>query len=101
MMTMRFLVEITVQFPPELRDPESERRATLLARELERGVQLRRSGAIERIWRVPGALRNVGIWQAEDATELHELLASLPLFPWIEATVTPLAKHPVEWELGD
>ena len=96
---MRFLVEIEVDFPPELREPDSGRRAALLAQELERGVELRRSGAIERIWRVPGALRNVAIWQAADATELHELISSLPLFPWIKAAVTPLATHPIEREL--
>jgi len=95
---MRFLVEIAVEFSPELRDPENPRRAELLARELERGVELRRAGSIERIWRVPGGLRNVGIWVAADATELHGLIASLPLYPWIKATVTPLAEHPVERE---
>lgn len=96
---MLFLVEIAVELPDELRDPASERRAALLAAELERGVALRRSGAIQRIWRVPGALRNVGIWSAADATELHDLLASLPLFPWIRAEVTPLATHPIEREV--
>lgn len=97
---MRFLVEIRVELPPELRDPESERRRQLLASELARGVELRRAGAIASIWRVPGALRNLGVWEAEDATALHELISSLPLFPWIECTVTPLAEHPVEREAG-
>lgn len=95
---MQFLVEIVVAFPAELRDPGSTRRGELLAQELERGVQLRRAGSIERIWRVPGGLRNVGVWSAADATKLHELIASLPLYPWIEARVTPLAEHPVERE---
>src|SRR4051794_36646452 len=93
---MRFLVEITVELPPELRDPESERRATLLAAELERGVELRRAGMIEAIWRVPGEMRNAGIWQAADATELHEAIVSLPCSPWFRVKVTPLAEHPVE-----
>jgi muconolactone D-isomerase len=96
-----FLVEIAVVFPPELRDPRSERRRELLEQELQRGIELRRSGAIHSIWRVPGALRNVGVWSAADATELHELLSSLPLFPWIDATVTPLATHPVEKAVGE
>jgi muconolactone D-isomerase len=93
---MRFLVEITVELPPELRDPESERRAHLLEAELARGVELRGGGTIEAIWRVPGELRNVGIWQAADATELHEAITSLPLSNWIRVKVTPLAEHPVE-----
>ena len=98
---MRFLVEITVEFPAELRDPQSERRRELLTAELERGIELRRSGRIEKIWRIPGGLRNVGIWNAEDATELHELIASLPLYSWIKASVTPLATHPVESAVDD
>lgn len=98
---MRFLVEITVELPPELRDPESERRASLLAAELERGVELRRAGTIESIWRVPGELRNVGIWQAADATELDEAISSLPLANWLRVEVTPLAQHPIERKLAE
>lgn len=96
---MRFLVEIEVDFPPELRDPESDRRKALLSKELERGVELRRAGSIEHIWRIPGGLRNVGVWSAADATELNELLSSLPLYTWITAKVTPLALHPIEREV--
>jgi len=93
---MRFLVEITVELPPELRDPDSERGVQLLAAELERGVELRRAGTIEAIWRVPGEMRNAGVWQAADATALHEAIVSLPLSPWFRVKVTPLADHPVE-----
>lgn len=90
---MEFLVEIEVSLPPDM---EGERRTKLLEAELERGLELRRSGALVRIWRVPGALRNVGVWSAEDATALHDLIASLPAFRWLRASVTPLAQHPVE-----
>jgi muconolactone D-isomerase len=93
---VRFLVEIRVKLPFELLDPEGARRRELLAAELERGVELRRNGTIEHIWRVPGQLRNVGIWQAADATELHEAICSLPLAPWLRVKVTPLADHPIE-----
>lgn len=97
---MKFLVEITIDLPPELRDPASERRAALLAAELERGVELRRAGTIEAIWRVPGELRNVGVWSAADATALHAAISSLPLATWMRSRVTPLADHPVELEAG-
>lgn len=96
---MRFLVEITVDLPPALRDPGSEERSRLLAAELERGVELRRAGVIESIWRIPGALRNVGVWQVGDADELHEAIRSLPLAEHIRAAVTPLAEHPIEREV--
>lgn len=90
---MEFLVRIEVSLPPDM--PEA-RRAELAAAERDHGLELRRRGAIQRIWRVPGGLRNVGIWEARDATELHELINGLPLFPWIRADVTALAQHPLE-----
>jgi muconolactone D-isomerase len=48
------------------------------------------------IWRIPEALGNVGFWESADATELHEHLSSLPLFPCLTAEVTPLAEHPLQ-----
>jgi muconolactone D-isomerase len=90
---MEFLVQIEVSLPGDM--PEQQR-ADLLAAERERGLELRRRGVIERIWRVPGGLRNVGIWQARDTTELHEAISALPLFPWLRAEVTALARHPLE-----
>jgi muconolactone D-isomerase len=89
---VKFLVRIEVRLPEAMGDDE---RAELLAAELERGRELVDAGAIWAIWRVPGALRNVGIWEAPDATALHELIASLPLYRWLDAEVTPLADHPL------
>ena len=85
-------MEIAVRLPGALSDDE---RAELAAAELERGRELVDAGVITAIWRIPGALRNVGIWEATDATELHEHLTSLPLFRWLTAEVTPLADHPL------
>jgi muconolactone D-isomerase len=90
---VRFLVEIDVRLPATLGETE---RAELLDAELERGRQLVEAGVIRAIWRIPGAIRNVGIWEAADATELHEHLTSLPLFPWLTAEVRPLAVHPLQ-----
>jgi muconolactone D-isomerase len=90
---MEFLVEIEVSLPQDLPDA---RRQELSALELERGKQLRAAGTIVRIWRVPGRRANVGIWQAADATELHDAISSLPLFPWMDVEVAPLATHHLE-----
>lgn len=95
---MEFLVQIEVTLPSTLSD---EKRAALLDAELQRGVELRRRGSIRAIWRVPGGIQNVGVWNAADATELHDLLSSLPLFPHLDAQVTPLALHPIERALRD
>ncbi len=79
--------------PPTLAAEEQSR---LAAAEAQRGRELREAGAIVRIWRVPGRTANVGIWSAVDPTALHEEIASLPMFPYLRAEVTPLATHPLE-----
>jgi muconolactone D-isomerase len=89
---VEFLVEIEVRMPPEL---EEGMRAGLVRDELARGIELARAGILRAIWRVPGRLANRGIWTAADATELHAALVSLPLWPYMEVTVTALAQHPL------
>jgi muconolactone D-isomerase len=90
---VEFLVEIQVNLPPDMSAGE---RAALLERERARGLELKAAGTIVRIWRVPGRLANVGIWQAPDADVIHAALTSLPVFPWVDARVTALATHYLE-----
>ncbi len=85
-----FLVEIEIELPPSTPDDE---RVALVAAEAARGKELRDAGSIVRMWRVPGRRANVGIWKAADASELHELIGSLPLFPWMNVQVRALADH--------
>ena len=51
-------------------------------------------GILERLWRLPGQGRALGLWQAEDGGQLDEVLAALPLSPWLSVEVTPLTEHP-------
>jgi muconolactone D-isomerase len=88
---VEFMVHTRVQWPPD-GDPGLKQR--LIAEEAERAQELVEGGYIRRLWRIPGRWANVGLWRAEDATALHEALASLPLFPWLEIRVQPLAAHP-------
>ena len=90
---MEFLVQIQVTFPPGLASTD---RQELMEREQARGWELKNEGVIRRMWRIPGRTANVGIWDAADATALHDALSSLPMFPYIDATVTPLATHYLE-----
>jgi muconolactone D-isomerase len=92
-----FLVRITVALPHTLPREEVER---LVAAERVRGRELVDAGAIRRIWRLPGGTRNVGIWRAEDATALHDLLMSLPMAPYFTTHVEVLATHPLEADAG-
>jgi muconolactone D-isomerase len=85
-----FLVEIEIEWPPSMTEDE---RAVLLVAEAARGRELRDAGSIVRMWRIPGRRANVGVWEAADATELHGLLSSLPVFPWMDVRVRALADH--------
>jgi muconolactone D-isomerase len=90
-----FLVQMQVNIPPDMPGGQQD---DLRAREKERGLQLRAEGTIRRVWRVPGRVANIGYWEAPDATVLHEKIASLPMFPWLDVQVTPLALHYLEAE---
>jgi muconolactone D-isomerase len=89
---MEFLVQIDVALPPDL---PAEQREALLADERRRGEELVADGAIQGIWRIPGRQANVGIWEAVDASALHDLLVSLPVWRYASVNVTALAKHPL------
>ncbi len=87
---MEFLLSIEVRLPPEMSAQERER---LIAAERLRGAELAEKGTIRAIWRVPGRFANKAIWSAADATELHDAITSLPLWPYIDVEVVPLARH--------
>ncbi len=88
---MEFLVEIDVQWPP---DGDPQRRAQLVEAETKRAAELAAKGILKRVWRIPGRWANFGLWEASDATALHEAISSLPFFPWLKVVVRPLAVHP-------
>jgi muconolactone D-isomerase len=90
---VEFLVAIQANLPGSMTEEE---RANLLAKERVRAFELRRAGTVQRMWRIPGRFANVGVWVADDATELHNQIASLPLFRWLDVQVTALARHYVE-----
>ena len=88
---MEFLVQINISFPSDMTEcTQSE----LYDAETARSKILATEGFLVRLWRLPGRRSNWGLWQANDATELHEALASLPLWRYMEVEVVPLARHP-------
>lgn len=86
---MEFLVQIAL----DVQAVPADERLELLARERDVGLRLRRDGAIERMWRLPGQTGTLSVWRVADATELHERLSEFPLFPWMTVQVTALAQH--------
>lgn len=90
MIGMEFLVHMEViAF-----ETGSEAEKILREEEAIRARELASAGTLVRLWRVPGRRENWGIWNAEDANQLHAALTSLPLFPYLRITVHPLATHP-------
>jgi muconolactone delta-isomerase len=93
-----FLVRQSNRVPPT--SEGKELRARLQPLERERAQELRDAGILVRLWRVPGTRDSIGLYRAADATALHEALASLPMFPWMEISVEALATHPQEQRPG-
>lgn len=90
---MEFLVRTSNRIPPEF---PAERQQELRTAERQRAMELREAGILRRLWRVPGTRDAIGLYEAADATILHDALASLPMFPWMDIRVEPLATHPQE-----
>lgn len=88
---MLFHVRMDVSIPHDL---PADVRADLIARERARALQLQRAGVWPQLWRIVGEYANISIFDVESGDELHELLSSLPLFPYMRCHVTPLAAHP-------
>jgi len=89
---VEFLVEIEIRLPTDLGERE---RADLIEAEFAQGRLMAQAGHLRAIWRIPGRRANLGIWAAADASALHEALSGLPMWPYMDITVTALAAHPL------
>jgi len=88
---MLFHVRMDVAIPHDM-DPGV--RGELVAAEKARAEEIQRSGKWPELWRIAGEYANISIFDVDSTDELHDLLLSLPLFPYMRMKVTPLAKHP-------
>jgi muconolactone D-isomerase len=84
---MLFHVQMTVRVPEDI-DPEKLKRLT--SQEHERAGELVRQRKWIHAWRMVGKWANFSIFSVENPAELHEILNSLPLFPFMEIEVTAL-----------
>lgn len=88
---MLFHVRMEVRIPHDL---PAEQANELKAREKVVAQDIQRRGKWPHLWRVAGRYANISIFDVADVDELHTLLSSLPLFPFLDIQVTPLARHP-------
>lgn len=88
---MLFHVRMDVRLPHDM--PE-EKAAELKRVEKARAEELQRAGAWRHLWRIAGQYSNISIFDVRDNDELHALLSSLPLFPFMRIEVMALLRHP-------
>jgi muconolactone D-isomerase len=91
---MEFLVEFEVNVPDGA--PVSEIDARNLA-EASAAARLVDEGHLLRLWKppaAPGETKALGLYRADSEDQLAGLLGALPLYDWMNITVTRLEAHP-------
>jgi muconolactone D-isomerase len=91
---MEFLVEFEVNVPDGA--PASEIEARNHA-EASAAARLVDEGHLLRLWKppvAPGETKALGLYRADSKAQLGGLLGALPLYDWMDITVTPLEPHP-------
>lgn len=88
---MLFKVTMDVQLPHTMPKESAD---ALKSAERELAQRLQHAGKWRHLWRVAGRYANISIFDVADATELHDLLISLPLFPYMKIEVEALCRHP-------
>ena len=88
---MLFMVEMNVNVPL---DTDPVRFSDLKAAEKDRSQELQKAGTWRHIWRVVGQYSNVSIFDVESNAQLHDIVSTLPLYPFMDVKVTALCRHP-------
>jgi len=88
---MLFQVEMDVRLP---HDFPAEKVEALKQTERARAQELQRAGIWRHLWRVAGRYSNVSVFDVSGPQDLHDILSSLPLFPFMDMRITPLCRHP-------
>jgi muconolactone D-isomerase len=89
---MLFLIHFEVSVPA---NTPAKWKEELRQGEHARAFEFIEAGAIRRIWRPVGTADTCCIWEAVSLEELHTQVRSLPLYPYMKLSVTPLVEHPV------
>lgn len=87
---------VNMELDPKKGDPEAV--AELAKKETEVSLDYQREGVVLNIWRVVGRYANFSVYDVDSNDELHRRLTSLPLYPYMDIRITPLAVHPSSLE---
>jgi muconolactone D-isomerase len=88
------MVEFEVNVPDGTAGSEVEARNSAEASAAARLVD---EGHLVRVWKPPAApaeTKALGLYRADSEAQLTDLLRALPLYDWMNITVTPLEAHP-------
>jgi len=88
---MLYHVRMDVLIP---NDMDADKVAELKATEKALSQKLQEQGKWRHIWRLAGEYSNFSIFDVESNEELHDIMMSLPLYPYMKVEVTPLLSHP-------
>jgi muconolactone D-isomerase len=88
---MLFHVRMNVNLPLTM---PAEQAAQLKADEKTLAARLQHEGKWRHLWRIAGQYANISVFDVASVDELHTLLTSLPLFPYMQIEVMPLCRHP-------
>lgn len=95
---MLFHVRMDVRLPHDM--PE-EKAAELKRVEKARADELQEAGTWRHLWRIAGQYSNISIFDVRNNDELHAVLSTLPLFPFMHIEAMALLRHPSSIRDGD
>jgi muconolactone D-isomerase len=90
---MEFLVQFELVIPDGVADSEVEDRGRAEAVAAE---SLAEEGHLVRLWQVSAGTAPttvLGLYRAGSKAELDALLGALPMYEWMQMSVTPLVQH--------
>ena len=88
---MLFMVNIEVSIPADMLQKDKD---DLRTRENARAMELIKANKMRRVWRIVGQVANFSVWEADSLEEMHANIGSLPMYPYMKVSVTPLIQHP-------
>jgi muconolactone D-isomerase len=88
---MLYLVRMDVHLPHDMPVAQADE---IKAREKAYSQELQRQNKWQQLHRIVGEYANYSVFDVDSHDELHTILSSLPLFPYMKIQVTALARHP-------